>query len=325
MTNVSQSVNGKIARRSVDITAFFIWVIMSVRKRQIYQLLHDVQTLWNIPTKGIPKVWVITGMIMTIAVPFVAWMSMTIPFQDENDCKLIVENHSFRLDLANDGNNCETLLIAFFFRQFFVYTLRTAVTVIYVIICCSLRNILNTHSELGAKRVTNPNAEIGYVYFKSYLQTHERIVSVLKSFEKTMSLPIFLIASSDFMGVMYGVVSLDPFRNLPGYETHIIKYTYGITFISLRGIVSFLCISLAASVVHEASKNARDVQKDMLERILISGEKSDIQKFVPFSIFHSNPPFILSAWGVFHFSKGLYLSAFGAVLTYSLLIMQILK
>ncbi|GFU47317.1 uncharacterized protein NPIL_82051 [Nephila pilipes] len=325
LTDVLQSVNGKIARRSVDISAFFIWGIMSVRKKQVYRLLHDVETLRSITIKEIPKLWIITGMIIIIVVPFAAWMSMAIPFQDEKECKLIIVNYSFQLDLFNDGNNCHVLLIAFFFRQLFVFTLRTAVTVIYVIICCTLRNIFNTHSELGAKRVSNPKAEIGFVYFKSYVQTQEHMVSVLKSFEETMSLPIFLIVSSDFMGVMYGVVRLDPFNNLPNYESRIIQYTSSIIFISLRGIVSFLCISLAASEVHEASKKASDVQKDMLKRILISGEKSDIHKFVPFSIFCSNPPFILSAGGVFKFCKGLYLSALGAVLTYSLLIMQILK
>ncbi|GFT21441.1 uncharacterized protein NPIL_426601 [Nephila pilipes] len=140
-----------------------------------------------------------------------------------------------------------------------------------------------------------------------------------------MSFPIFLIASGDFMAIIYGVVKLDPLNNLPGYDPRIIKYTYAIIFISLRGIVSFLCISSAASDVHEASKNAEDVQKDMLKWILIAGKKADIQELVPFSVLRNNPPFVLSAWGVFRFTKGLFLSVFGNVLTYSLLIMQILK
>ncbi|GFU47316.1 uncharacterized protein NPIL_82041 [Nephila pilipes] len=318
-----QSVNGKIARRSVDIAAFLIWGIMTIRKKQIYYLLHDVENLTRIKNKENPKLWAITSIIIIIVVPFAAWMSMTIPFLDECDTKILVKSLSFGFDLVPD--NCYVLFFVVFIREFFVYTLRTTVTVVYVIICCSLRNALNTHSDLGAKRISNPNAEIGYVYFKSYLQTHERVLSVLKSFEKTMSLPIFLIASSDFMAVMFGIVRLDPLNNLPRYEPHIIKYTYAIIFISLRGIVSFLCISTAASDVHEASKNAKDVQKDMLKQILISGEKADIQELVHLSISHSNPPFILSAWGAFHFTKGLYLPAFGAVLTYSLLIMQILK
>ncbi|GFU47329.1 uncharacterized protein NPIL_82121 [Nephila pilipes] len=275
--------------------------------------------------KEILKVWIKTGTYITVAVPFAAWMSMTVPFRDENECKLIVKHHSYGFDYVKDGNNCSVLFIVIFLRQFFVYTLRTAVTVIYVIICCSLRNLLHTNSKLGAKMIADPNAKIDYTNFKIYLQTHVRIVSVLKSFEKTMSLPIFLIVFSDFMAVLYGVVRLDPLNNLPEYENRVLVYIYAIAFISLRGMVSFLCINLAASDVHEASKYARDVQKDMLEWIIISGQKIDIPKLVHLSTIHNSPPFILSAWGVFNFTKGLFLIAFGTVLTYSLLIMQILK
>ncbi|GFU47323.1 uncharacterized protein NPIL_82091 [Nephila pilipes] len=323
LTNTSQNINSKIARRSVDISAFFIWSVMISKKQQVSHLLHDVENLRRIENKGVPKLWIINGMVIIILVPFASWVSLTIPFQDEYQCKILVKYHSFGFDLVKDGNNCFVILIIVFFQQFFVYTLRTAVTVVYVIICCSLRNILNTYSELGAKRVTYPEAEIGYVYFKCYLLTQERVLNVLKSFEETMSLPIFLIASSDFMAIIYGVIKLDPLNNLP--ECNILKYTPGIIFLSLRGLVSLSCVTLAASAVHEASNHSSVVQKNMLKRILLSGEKSNIQELALFSIFQNNPPFVLSAWGVFNFTKGLFLSAFGGVLTYSLLIMQILK
>ncbi|GFU47325.1 uncharacterized protein NPIL_82101 [Nephila pilipes] len=320
-----ESVNRKIARRSVDIAAFLIWSIMNVKRNDLFILLQEVQNLLNMKNKEIPKVWILTGTVIILMVPFTAWMTMTVPFQDEIDCKLIVKYYSFGFDYVKDGNNCYVLVILTFFQKFSVYTLRTAVTVNYIIICLSLRNVLKTHSELGAKMVADPITKVDYAIFKTYLQTHDRIESVLKSFEKTMSLPIFLIASSDFMSVMNGFARMDSINNLPGYKLHIAKFATTVIFISLRGIVSFLCISLAASDVYEASKYARDVQKDMLKRILRSEEKIDIRELVYLSMLHNTPPFILSAWGVFNFTKGLFLSAFGSILTYSLLIMHILK
>ncbi|GFS29061.1 uncharacterized protein NPIL_502561 [Nephila pilipes] len=325
LESVSRSVNGKVARRSLDISAFFIWRVMTIRKKQVSHLLHDVENLISNKNKGIPKLWIITGIIITIVIPLASSMCLAIPFRDERDCRIFVKHHSFGFDLVNEGSNCDVLLIEFLIRQLFVYTLRTAVTVVYVIICCTLRNILNTHSELGAKRVTNPNAEIDYAYFKSYMQKQDSVLSVLKSFEKTMSLPIFLIVSSDFMAIIYGVVKLDPLNNIPEHKLSMKRFIPGIIFISLRGVASFLSISFAASEVHEASKNATDVEKAMLKQILISREKANIQKAVSFKILHSSPPFILSAWGIFRFTKSLFLSVFGNVLTYSLLIMQILK
>ncbi|GFT21440.1 uncharacterized protein NPIL_426591 [Nephila pilipes] len=162
LTTTLQSVNGKIARRSVDISAFLIWSVMTIRKKQISHLLHDVENLRNIKDTQIPKLWIITGVIVIIVVPFAAWMSITIPFHVEFECKILVKHHSFGFDLVKKGNNCSALLILIFFRQFFVYTLRTAVSVLYVIICCSLRNALNTNSELGAKVVADPNAKVDY-------------------------------------------------------------------------------------------------------------------------------------------------------------------
>ncbi|GFQ76079.1 uncharacterized protein TNCT_674481 [Trichonephila clavata] len=320
-----QSISGKITRRSIECAAFLIWNIMMVKKQELSHLILDVGRLGCILNKEIHKMYTIIGTIIIIMIPFMAWMSMTLPFQNEYQCRQITMYHCFGYDFVRDGDNCSVQYILIFFRQFLAYTLRTAVTVVYVTICCFLRNLLSTHSELGAKMVANPKSRINCVYLKNFLEIHEQTIRVLKRFEKTMSLPIFLIVSSDFMAMMYGVIRTNPFDQFDEYSKKITVYIPAITFMALQGTVSFLCISFTASNIHEASKKTNEVQQDMLKRAFISGQKTDIHELVPISILYSNPPFILSAWGAFHFTRGIFLSALGSALTYSLLIMQIMK
>ncbi|GFW11357.1 uncharacterized protein TNCV_3808771 [Trichonephila clavipes] len=320
-----RSINGKITRRSIECAAFLIWSIMMIKRQEISYLLFDVGKLGCILNKKIHKMYTIIGTIIIIMIPLMAWMSMTLPFHNEDECKSIMMYYCFGYDFVRDGDHCFVQFIFIFFRQFLVYTLRTAVIVTYVTICCFLRNLLNTHSELGAKRVANPKSRINCVYLKNFLEIHEQAIRVLKRFEKTMSFPIFLIVSSDFTAMMYGVIRTNPLDQYDEYSERIAVYIPAITFMALQAMVSFLCISLAASNIHEASKKANEVLQDMFKRGLVSGQKTDIHELVPISILYSNPPFILSAWGVLHFTRGLFLAALGSILTYSLLIMQILK
>ncbi|GIY38332.1 uncharacterized protein CEXT_461671 [Caerostris extrusa] len=100
-------------------------------------------------------------------------------------------------------------------------------------------------------------------------------------------------------------------------------YWLPIYFTSLVSLLSFLCVSLTASSVHEASKECKNVQEIMLKQVLASNRKEDFKTVTLLLVAHQSPPFILSAWGFFYFSKGLVLAALGSVMTYSLLIIQI--
>ncbi|GFR26599.1 uncharacterized protein TNCT_602911 [Trichonephila clavata] len=127
------------------------------------------------------------------------------------------------------------------------------------------------------------------------------------------------------MGLVYGLIKLDPFDNIPEEKMRDSSYWWAIVFVSVRGFLSFLCIAMAASRVHDASKNSKDMQEDILKRLHTSGEKKEIQESLLLNTSYNSPPFILSAWKVFYFKRRIILSVTGSVVTYSLLIMQILK
>ncbi|GFY77208.1 uncharacterized protein TNIN_68871 [Trichonephila inaurata madagascariensis] len=121
------------------------------------------------------------------------------------------------------------------------------------------------------------------------------------------------------------MIKLDPFNNVPEEKRRAATYLLSILFVTVRGFLSFLCISMAASSVHEASKNSKDIQEDILKRLYCSGDKKEIEESLLLNTAYHSPPFILSAWNVFYFRRNMTLSVTGSIVTYSLLIMQILK
>ncbi|GIY63058.1 uncharacterized protein CDAR_563821 [Caerostris darwini] len=164
-------------------------------------------------------------------------------------------------------------------------------------------------------------ATVHSVTIECYLLRYESILKVLKHFEKTLAFPIFLIQIVDLLGLLYGFIWIEARKSpLKSWVRH---YWLPVCFTSLVSLVSFLCVSLTASSVHEASKECKNIQEIMLKQVFASNRKKDYKTVTLLLLTHQNPPLILSAWGFFYFRKGLVLVALGSVMTYSLLLIQI--
>ncbi|GFS52858.1 uncharacterized protein NPIL_485671 [Nephila pilipes] len=138
-----------------------------------------------------------------------------------------------------------------------------------------------------------------------------------------MSFPVVLVIIDDYMNIFYGFERLNNWKNLAEAETSRFN-SLGVLFMCLRSLVSFLSICLAAASVHEASKNTKNVQKEMLEKVINSGNHTNRNQLHLFLAYNS-PAITLSAWGFFYFTRGLILTALGSILAYSLLVIQILE
>ncbi|GBM31894.1 hypothetical protein AVEN_219780-1 [Araneus ventricosus] len=115
-------------------------------------------------------------------------------------------------------------------------------------------------------------------------------------------------------------MALDPFGKSPWpWAEH---FYYYILFSFLISTLSFLCITLAASRVGDATKNAKRVQEKMLQRALPLAQRADREELLLLFATQKSPTFTLTAWGFFTFTKGLILPAIGSISTFSLLILQ---
>ncbi|GBN19106.1 hypothetical protein AVEN_23213-1 [Araneus ventricosus] len=157
------------------------------------------------------------------------------------------------------------------------------------------------HSITGSRKVTNCDYKMKYSNMKKYLLKYEYVLEVLKHFEETMSLPIFLIQAGDLVGMFAGFMWLNArMNNL--IQNGVLRNAYlGIFFISFYSFVSFMSVSLAASSVHEAGKKYKETEEKLLKNVLTSMQENDTSGPFLLLVAHENPPFILSAWGFFYF------------------------
>ncbi|GBN91599.1 hypothetical protein AVEN_11814-1 [Araneus ventricosus] len=308
-----------IARKSPEVIPFIIWCSLMLRKDNISHLLYDVQLLRYKFNVVFNPLWVSTGMTVIIGVPLISWLTVTIP-SDEADCLKVMEYYSFYFSYIPENNNCKAMAISQLFLQIAVHALRTVVTVFYVIVCCFFSKLLNTLSDRTLS-LSHLKANVCNSSILRYLESYESVTKAMKSFENAMSFLIFLIEASDFVSIFYCFIKLDPFHQAKR-ESFLKNHAPAVIFHFLRALLSFLWVSLAASSLHEASKTTKEVQEKIMKEMIISDEANSKQLLRLFVV-HNSPAFTLSAWGFFHFSKGMVLAAVGSILTYSLLILQI--
>ncbi|GBN88080.1 hypothetical protein AVEN_257817-1 [Araneus ventricosus] len=305
-----------ISRKFGDAIAFLLWLTLKSRCQRISDILNDILHLGSSLNVAFKQISDKIGALVAVGVPLTIWVSVFVELE-ERECKSVLTYFSFNYSYVGEGYNCKIAWIAMLSYQFATYTLRTCLAVLYVILCFHYNKLLHKLSKIPYK-VSDISVHSSIRY---HFITYESIIKALKSFENTMSLPIFLIEIGDCIAMFYCFVKMDPFHQ--SEERWFLKnYSLSGQFFALRAVLSFLCVSLAASRVHEACKNTKDIQEEMMKKIIVSDEKHK-KEFLLLLVTHNSPPFTLSAWGFFYFDRGLILSAIGSILTYSLLILQL--
>ncbi|KAF8786126.1 hypothetical protein HNY73_007888 [Argiope bruennichi] len=309
-----------LPRKSSDVLAFMIWCVLKTRKRKIYHLLCDIFYLSNNFKVKCRPLWLSFGPVIILGIPVLGWQALTW-FFEEDDCRKLIPYLTFGFRYVREGQNCKVFSFATLLQVIASKSLKLAFTVLYIFLCCLIRKILITHSTAGVNIFAIQAPMLDYKYFKRYLAGYDSIIEVLKSFERIMSLPILLVQLYDCMNIFYGIVNLDPIKEL-SQNNIIAKYFTGIVFVSSVSLTSFLCVCFAATNIHEASKRARDVQERIFKRIITSEPGTGREQMVLLFLNCNNPAFALSASGFFYFTKPMILAAIGSIVTYSLLVMQ---
>ncbi|GFU47319.1 uncharacterized protein NPIL_82071 [Nephila pilipes] len=316
------TINSLIARKSNDVIAFLIWIVMKTRENKVHNLLQHMNYLRTISDVKLHSFWIWFSVGLTFAIPLLAWLSLIL-FLDETYCSSLASYYSLHLFSVPEGYSCLVSSVALLFSHTAIYALRTSVTVLYITICFFLRNLLNRHSEMGLKNIEKNTNPIDQKYCENYIDLYKHIIEISNIFEKVMSLPVFLITIADCMGIFYGFLKFEESKEPK--KIYLVSYRFGILYIILRSLVSFLFVTFAASSVFESSVNAKTVLEKLTERLLISGQKKDNKELLLLFLAQNKSPLILSAWGFFNFTRSLVLSVLGVVLTYSLLMMQFVK
>ncbi|GIY47702.1 uncharacterized protein CEXT_589011 [Caerostris extrusa] len=225
-----------------------------MKRKSLSTLLYRVYFLGSSLNKNITPLWINIGATITLAIPILSCLCVNLVFE-ENYCKLMMNYLGFGILYVPDNYNCIVMTICILVKCSAVYILTTACSVLYIIICCFLRRLLDSYSMEVVKILRRQNIDLKTDVFLKYLATSESTVRILKSLERVMSFPIFLIAITDCANMFNGFLWLDPFKQIENRSSYN-KYSLSTLFMSLRAVVSFLCVSLAASGVHESIKSS---------------------------------------------------------------------
>ncbi|GBO25771.1 hypothetical protein AVEN_133582-1 [Araneus ventricosus] len=312
----TQEINGKLSRKSIEVITFILWIILISRRKKISALIYKINRLMKMFVTEYNSLWLHIGTAVVVIVPFLSWLTLTFPFE-ENDCKSFMNYFSFSIFNVPEGCYCKAMYIVMFIVQIPKLVLINTFAVLYTILCYFLSKFFDLLSESGIKKKKED-----FITYQHHRGIYEQITAVAKSLEDIMSLPIFLIGIADFMGMFYGVVALDPFHRLSA-RSWMKNASLSALTVSLKCFLSFVCVSLSAAHVHEASERDKQIQDEMIKKILSTEENFENKNLLLLFTNYSGKPLRLSAWGFFYFTKGLILTAVGSILTYSLLILQL--
>ncbi|GFR16487.1 hypothetical protein TNCT_301401, partial [Trichonephila clavata] len=96
-----------------------------------------------------------------------------------------------------------------------------------------------------------------------------------------------------------------------------------LVFSAMLGLIGFLLLSISASDIHEADKMAKRINSELCKEEWLYHKRKCISEWIPLPFTDSERAFKLSRWNLFFFTRNFILSAFGNLLTYTLLLLQL--
>lgn len=315
-----EGAKGIIARKLTDTSAFVVWIILVTRRKILTNTIRQMFYLPNIKFKT--RLMSLITIALIYIVPIFGWLCMVVQIKDCT-CMRLVKYFSFQTLTVPESHNCLVLHPIFLIYNIIILTLRTAFTALYTLLCCKLKYVICNHTKSVTKILNCKNNRHCLGDIQRSFETYDAAIKTLKSMEKSMSLPIFLVQICDLINLFWGFIMFDPLGQRLNHQEEY-NFRTAMVFVILRALVSFLCVSLAASSVNEADKEAKEVHEETLKMVLYGGEiKEDLKNIYAFRVLNRSQPFVLSAGGFFYFTNSFVLSAIGSVLTYSLLLLQI--
>ena len=233
---------------------------------------------------------------------------------DVTETKLIAHIFTFTLLDSNNIHRSAALfayhIYNFTWQYYFLFTCYFAL--FYVIICLCMTTVLQKHATVNSfilKRrltiLTSNNAiDDCFARYNLILETFDNINSLL-------SFTIFLQCCFNISGMFWVTYRI---RKGP------CKISFMDILLLIINFILFTATVFSASNVHEADKKAKKSNFNVLRLLGDINMKQNIEIISHVCHF---PPFTLTGWNFFEFTRSFYLTALGCFVTYSLLIINL--
>lgn len=200
----------------------------------------------------------------------------------------------------------------YYIEWFHIYFFTCYFALFYNIVCNYMTIILTEHVKINnntviRRLITATDCDSCFIRYDSIIEVFADINSIL-------SFPIFLESSYTYCGMLW--VSLTIYKSPKNFFLNDIFYL-------IFNFIFFSATAFNASSVYEADKIAKKSNFTILRSLSNNDSKQTKQSIEILSQMCLFPPFALTGWDFFQFTRGFYLTALGCFVTYSLLIINL--
>lgn len=199
-----------------------------------------------------------------------------------------------------------------YFEWFYIYFFTCYFALLYIIISRYMTIILKEHVNINdctVKRrlMTSTDCDSCFIRYDVIIELFDDINSIF-------SFPIFLESSYSYGGMLW--VTLEIWKSPKDLFLNDILFL-------IFNFILFSATTFNASSVYEADKIAKKSNFTILRSLSNKDSKQTKESVEILSQMCLFPPFALTGWNFFQFTRGFYLTAVGCFVSYSLLIINL--
>lgn len=297
------------------ILSFLLWYHSIKSHFKFYKVITKLRKLQNIIKTSPPHAFITVSYYLFVLLCVLSFISNVREYDDMR-AKLLFQVFTFdTVDLIYVDWKLAffywyLVQMALYYGTFFTYCFQ----ILYIMICYNIEIILRRLVEINKKilKLNNVTARQCATCFNLY----DSILSMLHSINSILSYAIFVVNSYNVSFVVWGIIIvLSTGKNVPGI----------VTFHLIVNFILFSATSFAASVVHDADKEAKNLNVKLLISLNTEDRKQMKGNIELWSQICHAPAFALTGWDFYEFTRGFYLTALGCITTYSLLIATIIS
>ncbi|GFS41505.1 hypothetical protein NPIL_135681 [Nephila pilipes] len=150
---------------------------------------------------------------------------------------------------------------------------------------------------------------------RAAFELYDKITGLMEFFDDTMSFAALCLSLLYSVSVFYFFIKSA--RDLDKNSAP------KLVFSAVSSLIGFLALSSFAAGVNEADKMAKRINGELLKQEWEFHQNQCISKWIPLHFADSERAFKLSGWGFFFFTRSFIPVAFGSLLTYTLLLIQL--
>ena len=225
------------------------------------------------------------------------------------------ETNTFLFDFKVNGigNFIFFFLLFCYFAEFIIFP------TIYLLLFCFLTLRLANFLEETKRFMKTFSVSYNSASYRSSI--HEKLLKETKFLEDTFCLPMFvqicLLMTISFTGL---ALEVEITRKNTRHIIEGILYMYS-------SIIGIIIIIYVGSKVHQPLEEIKLLNRKLYEHAVVykvnSQTPSEIRSVSILKVMYKRPVVYLTAWGIFRLDKHLLFSAFGTMLTYGFLLIQL--